>query len=63
MGQENGIDLSGPLHDDRRVRGLVQKAVEALNAKQASYSPIKKFAIAADRLHAWKAASSHRRSR
>ncbi len=43
--QEHGITFSGSLHEDRRVRARVQEAVDALNAKQASYSTIKKFAI------------------
>ena len=43
--QESEIKVSGPLHEDRRIRRLVQEAVDALNAKQASYSRIKKFAI------------------
>jgi long-chain acyl-CoA synthetase len=42
---ENGVALSGPPHGDARVRARVQQAVDALNAKQASYSTIKKFAI------------------
>jgi long-chain acyl-CoA synthetase len=40
-----GVTLAGPLHEDPRVRARVQQAVDALNAKQASYSTIKKFAI------------------
>jgi long-chain acyl-CoA synthetase len=43
--QENGVTFGGPLHEDQRVRARVQQAVDALNAKQASYSTIKKFAI------------------
>ncbi len=43
--QENGVALAGPLHEDPKVRARVQQAVDALNAKQASYSTIKKFAI------------------
>ncbi|HET7826357.1 MAG TPA: AMP-binding protein, partial [Anaeromyxobacter sp.] len=43
--QESGLKLSGPAHSDPRVRARVQEAVDALNAKQASYSQIKKFAI------------------
>jgi long-chain acyl-CoA synthetase len=42
---EAGVTLAGPLHEDPRVRARVQQAVDALNAKQASYSTIKKFAI------------------
>jgi long-chain acyl-CoA synthetase len=43
--QENGVKLSGPAASDPRVRARIQQAVDALNAKQASYSQIKKFAI------------------
>jgi long-chain acyl-CoA synthetase len=43
--QDNGITFSGPLHEDARVRARIQRAVDALNAKQASYSQIKRFAI------------------
>ncbi len=39
-----GIGPAG-LSQDPRVRARVQQAVDALNAKQASYSTIKKFAI------------------
>jgi long-chain acyl-CoA synthetase len=42
---EGGVALSAPLHEDARVRARVQQAVDALNAKQASYSTLKKFAI------------------
>jgi len=45
--QEHGVALAGSLHEDPRVRARVQGAVDALNAKQASYSTIKKFAILA----------------
>ncbi len=44
---ENGVALSGPLHEDGRVRARVQQAIDVLNAKQANYSSIKKFAILA----------------
>ncbi|GEJ59269.1 AMP-dependent synthetase/ligase [Anaeromyxobacter diazotrophicus] len=43
--QDGGLALTGPLHEDPRVRARVQAAVDALNAKQASYSTIKRFAI------------------
>ena len=43
--QESGAKVEGPLHQDPRVRARIQQAVDALNAKQASYSQIKKFAI------------------
>ncbi|BDG07273.1 AMP-dependent synthetase/ligase [Anaeromyxobacter paludicola] len=43
---ENGVGI-GPagLSQDPRVRARIQQAVDALNAKQASYSTVKKFAI------------------
>ncbi|HZZ83685.1 MAG TPA: long-chain fatty acid--CoA ligase [Anaeromyxobacteraceae bacterium] len=43
---ENGVGV-GPagLSQDPRVRARIQQAVDALNARQASYSTIKKFAI------------------
>ncbi len=43
--RENGVSLQGPLHEDARVRERIQRSIDALNAKQASYSTIKKFAI------------------
>jgi long-chain acyl-CoA synthetase len=43
--RENGIPLGGPLHEDVKVRERIQRSIDALNAKQASYSTIKKFAI------------------
>jgi long-chain acyl-CoA synthetase len=43
--QDGGISLVGPVHEDARVRARVQAAIDALNAKQASYSAIKKFVI------------------
>ncbi len=42
---EHGVRLAGSLHEDASVRARIQQAVDALNAKQASYSTIKKFAI------------------
>jgi long-chain acyl-CoA synthetase len=42
---ENAVHPSGPIHQDPRVVARVQQAVDALNAKQASYSTIKKFVI------------------
>jgi long-chain acyl-CoA synthetase len=42
---ENGVPAGAALHDDPRVRSRVQQAVDALNARQASYATIKKFAI------------------
>jgi long-chain acyl-CoA synthetase len=43
--QDGKVTFSGPLHEDARVRARIQHAVDALNAKQASYSQIKRFAI------------------
>jgi long-chain acyl-CoA synthetase len=42
---DHGETFSGPLHEDPRVKARVQAAIDALNAKQASYSSIKKFLI------------------
>jgi long-chain acyl-CoA synthetase len=41
----NGISTEGSLHENAKVRERIQQAIDALNAKQASYSTIKKFAI------------------
>ena len=41
----NGISTEGSLHANAKVRERIQQAIDALNAKQASYSTIKKFAI------------------
>ncbi|HET9597126.1 MAG TPA: long-chain fatty acid--CoA ligase [Anaeromyxobacteraceae bacterium] len=42
---DHGTSFQGPLHEDPRVKARVQAAIDALNARQASYSSIKKFAI------------------
>jgi long-chain acyl-CoA synthetase len=42
---ENGVPPGAALHQDPRVIARIQRAVDALNAKQASYSTVKKFAI------------------
>ncbi|MFO0583576.1 MAG: long-chain fatty acid--CoA ligase [Anaeromyxobacter sp.] len=42
---ENGVPPGAALHQDPRVIARIQRSVDALNAKQASYSTIKKFAI------------------
>jgi long-chain acyl-CoA synthetase len=42
---ESGVTFAGSMHEDPRVRARIQAAIDALNAKQASYSTIKKFAI------------------
>ncbi len=42
---EHGGPSDGPLHEDQRLRARIQQTIDALNAKQASYASIKKFAI------------------
>jgi len=42
---ENGVNLAPKLHEDPVVKERIQKAIDALNARQASYSTIKRFAI------------------
>jgi len=42
---ESGLAVEGALHEHPAVRARIAKGVDALNAKQASYSTIKKFAI------------------
>ena len=42
---EQGISDGEPLHAHPKLKARIQQAVDALNAKQASYSTIKKFAI------------------
>ena len=42
---DNGVPAGAALHEDPRVRAQIQKAIDALNAKQSSYSTIKRFAI------------------
>jgi long-chain acyl-CoA synthetase len=39
------VPAGAALHDDPRVIARVQQAIDAVNAKQASYSTIKRFAI------------------
>jgi long-chain acyl-CoA synthetase len=43
--RDSGVAVDGPLHENARVRARIQDAIDALNAKQASYSTIKKFTI------------------
>jgi long-chain acyl-CoA synthetase len=43
--KDNGVPASAALHDHPAVRARIQQAFDALNAKQASYSSIKRFAI------------------
>jgi long-chain acyl-CoA synthetase len=45
---ENGIPAGAPLHDHPVVKARIQRAIDALNAKQASYATIKRFAIVPD---------------
>jgi long-chain acyl-CoA synthetase len=42
---DSGVALQGSPSQDPRVRAEIQKAVDELNSRQASYSTIKKFAI------------------
>jgi long-chain acyl-CoA synthetase len=42
---ENGLPAGQELHQDPKLRARIQQAVDALNARQASYSSIKKFAV------------------
>jgi long-chain acyl-CoA synthetase len=42
---ENGVPSGAILHEDPRLVARIQGAIDALNAKQASYATIKKFAI------------------
>ena len=42
---EHGVPASAPLHDHPKIQAHVQQAIDALNARQASYATIKKFAI------------------
>jgi long-chain acyl-CoA synthetase len=42
---EAGVAEDEPLHANPKVKARVQQAVDTLNAKQASYATIKKFAI------------------
>jgi long-chain acyl-CoA synthetase len=43
---EHGVAAGAPLHAAPAVIARVQQAIDAVNARQASYSTIKKFAIA-----------------
>jgi long-chain acyl-CoA synthetase len=42
---ENGVPAGAVLHDHPAVKARIQQAIDALNAKQASYATIKRFAI------------------
>ena len=40
-----GVPSGAPLHDHPAVKARIQQAIDALNARQASYATIKRFAI------------------
>jgi long-chain acyl-CoA synthetase len=42
---ENGVPAGATLHDHPAVKARIQQAIDGLNAKQASYATIKRFAI------------------
>jgi len=42
---EHGLPAGEGLHQDPKMRARIQESIDALNAKQASYATIKKFAI------------------
>ncbi len=42
---DNGVPASVALHEDPKVKARIQQAIDALNARQASYATIKRFAI------------------
>jgi len=44
-GRQNGVPEGAALHEDPRVIQRLQQTLDALNAKQAAYSTIKRFAI------------------
>jgi long-chain acyl-CoA synthetase len=43
---ENGVPPGAALHEDPKVKARIQQVIDALNAKQASYATVKRFAIA-----------------
>ena len=43
---ENGVLATAALHDHPAVIARIQRAIDAVNARQASYATIKRFAIA-----------------
>jgi len=43
--KDHGVAPGGRLHEEPKVVAAIQKAVDELNARQASYSTIKRFAI------------------
>jgi long-chain acyl-CoA synthetase len=44
---ENGVPAGAALHEDPKVKARIQSSIDALNAKEPSYSTLKKFAIVA----------------
>jgi long-chain acyl-CoA synthetase len=44
---ENGVPAGAALHEDPKVKARIQASIDALNAKEPSYSTLKKFAIVA----------------
>lgn len=44
-GRERGLTPGVALHEDPKVVARIQEAIDALNARQASYATIKRFAI------------------
>ncbi|MFL5361914.1 MAG: AMP-dependent synthetase/ligase [Myxococcales bacterium] len=42
---DNGVPAGAALHEHPKVKARIQQAIDALNAKQPSYSSLKKFAI------------------
>jgi long-chain acyl-CoA synthetase len=42
---DRNVAPAGPLHESKEIRARIQQAIDVLNARQASYSTIKKFAI------------------
>jgi long-chain acyl-CoA synthetase len=42
---DNGVPAGAALHEHPAVKARIQQAIDALNAKQASYATIKRFAI------------------
>jgi long-chain acyl-CoA synthetase len=42
---DNGVPPTAPLHEDPKVRARIQQAIDGLNARQASYATVKRFAI------------------
>jgi long-chain acyl-CoA synthetase len=43
---ENGVPVTAALHDHPSVVARIQRTVDAVNARQASYATVKRFAIA-----------------